>query len=108
MMDPRSSRRSDIPIGPSFSTLIDGWSGGRNKFRKRKSGLRRKFRNNGKSIPGSPGTDFPDLNSIPITRFNCLDAKSEGGTRQPGFYADVETQCQVTFFCVPERIFHVL
>ena len=50
-----------------------------------------------KSIPGTPGTDFPVFNSIPVTRFNCLHANggSGGPVRPAGFYADIETQCQV-------------
>ena len=55
---------------------------------------------NSDGIPGSPGTDFPDLRSIPLTQFNCLDGggpgSQPGGTRRPGFYADVETDCQVS------------
>ena len=71
--------------------------------RKRKMSLRqRSFQNsdNSDGIPGSPGTDFPDLRSIPLTQFNCLDGggpgSQPGGTRRPGFYADVETDCQVS------------
>ena len=91
-----SNRRSlDIP-GPSFSTLIDGSRQQRRRNRRRKSSLRQRFQNNGDTIPGSPGTDFPDFRSIPLTSFNCLDGGSQGGTRRPGFYADVETQCQVS------------
>ena len=69
--------------------------------RKRKMSLRRQsFQSseNSDGIPGSPGTDFPDLRSIPLTQFNCLDGggSQPGGTRRPGFYADVETDCQVS------------
>ena len=60
--------------------------------------LRQRFQNSGDTIPGTPGTDFPDFRSIPITKFSCLDGASQGGTRRPGFYADVETQCQVRTF----------
>lgn len=93
----RAGRESNIP-GPSFSTLIDGTRAHRRRFSRRKAGLRRRGKPSG-SIPGNPGTDFPTFNSIPATQFNCLNGN--GGARQPGFYADVEAQCQVRIisFC---------
>lgn len=42
-------------------------------------------------VPGTPGTDYPNLNKIPETSFSCAD-KTPGG-----YYADVETGCQVCF-----------
>ena len=93
-----SNRRSlDIP-GPSFSTLINPplTRKQRRRNRKRKMSQRQRFSSNGDTIPGSPNTDFPDYRSIPLTQFSCLDSGSKGGTRRPGFYADVETQCQVS------------
>ena len=45
------------------------------------------------SIRGEPGKDYPILADIPITRFKCSDHES------PGYYADVETQCQVFHIC---------
>lgn len=93
----RAGRESNIP-GPSFSTLIDGTRAHRRRFSRRKAGLRRRGKPSG-SIPGNPGTDFPTFSSIPATQFNCLNGN--GGARQPGFYADVEAQCQVRIisFC---------
>lgn len=41
------------------------------------------------SVPGVPGQDYPDLKEIPETSFSCAD-KVPGG-----YYADVETRCQV-------------
>ena len=85
----------DVP-GPSFSTLIEGSRKQRRRGQRRKMSLRQRFQNNGDTIPGTPGTDFPDFRSIPVTQFTCLDGSaSPSGTRRPGFYADVETQCQV-------------
>ena len=95
-----SHRRADS--GPTFSTLIDGTVARRQRgnFRRHKSSLRRGRpfpKRRGNNIPGSPGTDFPDLTSIPLTRFSCLDGGADpSGNRKPGFYADVETQCQVS------------
>jgi len=36
------------------------------------------------AIPGEPERDYPLLNKIPKTEFNCVG-------RAPGFYADLET-----------------
>ncbi|PRD34425.1 UNVERIFIED_CONTAM: hypothetical protein NCL1_14660 [Trichonephila clavipes] len=49
------------------------------------------------SIRGIPGEDFPDYCDIPITTFSCVDK------RIPGFYADLETGCQVFHICWPHR-----
>jgi len=38
---------------------------------------------------GRPGVDFPILTSIPHTDFSCKKVKN------PGYYADPETDCQV-------------
>ena len=80
---------------PSFSNLIGG-TAKRQRLRNQKRKMSR-IRSS-KSIPGSPGTDFPVFNSIPVTQFNCLNSNSgnkRNGVRPAGFYADVETQCQV-------------
>jgi len=44
------------------------------------------------SIPGEAGVDFPILGEIPRTSFGCAD-------KLPGFYADMETDCQVWHYC---------
>lgn len=41
------------------------------------------------SIPGEPNTDYPTYKSIPKTAFSCK------GKPNWGYYADVETGCQV-------------
>merc|ERR1712037_224422 len=41
------------------------------------------------SVPGEPGVDYPILATVPSTSFSCV-GKAEGG-----YYADVETGCQV-------------
>ena len=43
------------------------------------------------SIPGMPGIDYPVFGEIPVTGFHCSDQ------RYKGFFADVETKCQVSF-----------
>lgn len=44
------------------------------------------------SIRGIPGEHFPNYDDIPITSFSCADKQV------PGFYADLETGCQVIHF----------
>lgn len=41
------------------------------------------------TIPGDPDTDYPTYTSIPKTSFSCK------GRPNWGYYADVETGCQV-------------
>ncbi|KAK9878860.1 hypothetical protein WA026_003693 [Henosepilachna vigintioctopunctata] len=43
--------------------------------------------------PGMPGVDYPALNTIPSTSFNC---KTQ---RYKGFFADPDTHCQVWHYC---------
>merc|ERR1712212_635804 len=45
------------------------------------------------SVPGEPGVDYPILATVPKTSFSCV-GKAEGG-----YYADVETGCQVVHTC---------
>ena len=45
------------------------------------------------AIPGEPDIDYPILSYIPQTSFSC---KSQA---LPGYYADVETRCQVFHVC---------
>jgi hypothetical protein len=45
------------------------------------------------TLIGSRDAGYPKYNSIPDTKFSC------GSKAQPGFYADVEAQCQVFHRC---------
>ncbi|KAF8767858.1 U-scoloptoxin(01)-Cw1a like protein [Argiope bruennichi] len=49
------------------------------------------------SIRAIPGMHFPNYEDIPITSFTCA------GKHIPGFYADLETGCQVFHVCYPHR-----
>ncbi|KAG8193857.1 hypothetical protein JTE90_011418 [Oedothorax gibbosus] len=49
------------------------------------------------AIPGLPGIDYPTLSQMPHTGFKCLMH-----TATPGFYADVETKCQMWHYCQPD------
>ena len=64
----------------------------------------------GAATPDS-GPNYPTLSEIPVTSFRCEDMAA------PGFFADVETQCQVfrrcdlqgansSFICVNGTIFN--
>ncbi|XP_046670456.1 uncharacterized protein LOC124360678 [Homalodisca vitripennis] len=44
-------------------------------------------------VMGRPGVDFPVLPSIPSTSFSCR------AVRKPGYYADLDTDCQVFHIC---------
>lgn len=44
-------------------------------------------------IDGKPGEDYPNLTTIPEGNFDC------GAVKQAGFYADVDTKCQVIRRC---------
>jgi len=44
------------------------------------------------SIPGEPEVDYPILEKIPKTSFNCVG-------RLAGYYANIETRCQVFHVC---------
>ncbi|XP_077293787.1 uncharacterized protein LOC143916523 [Arctopsyche grandis] len=44
------------------------------------------------SVPGEPDRDYPTLNSVPRTAFSCSG-------KNPGYYADPQTRCQVFRVC---------
>lgn len=46
-------------------------------------------------VPGTPEVDYPVYGQVPETSFSC-DGKT------PGYYADVETRCQVFHICIPD------
>ncbi|XP_043279657.1 probable serine/threonine-protein kinase DDB_G0282963 [Venturia canescens] len=46
----------------------------------------------GAGVMGQPGVDFPALTTIPTTSFSCRGLKG-------GYYADLETNCQVFHIC---------
>jgi len=50
-----------------------------------------------RSKVGIPGQDFPTLNTIPKTSFDCKDQF------RSGIYADKETDCQVWHMCQGTR-----
>ncbi|GFW25775.1 chitin-binding type-2 domain-containing protein [Trichonephila clavipes] len=51
-----------------------------------------------KKIRGIPEVDYPTYYVIPKTSFRCSDQ-----LYNPGFYADVETRCQVFHYCYEHR-----
>jgi len=56
----------------------------------------------GISVPGTPGEDYPIFSSVPRTSFTCSD-KVEGG-----YYADMETGCQVHHTCGAREDFNLI
>lgn len=54
------------------------------------------------AIPGEPGVDYPIYTEIPKTSFDCINQQ------WPGYYADVEAQCQVFHICALNRTYDFL
>nr|AYA50044.1 cuticular protein analogous to peritrophins 1-L [Leptinotarsa decemlineata] len=54
------------------------------------------------AIPGEPDKDYPILSYIPETSFKCDQQQ------YPGYYADVETRCQVFHVCSNNRTYDFL
>lgn len=54
------------------------------------------------AIPGEAGIDYPIYTEIPKTSFDCQNQQ------WPGYYADVEAQCQVFHICAMNRTFDFL
>lgn len=54
------------------------------------------------AIPGTPGVDYPIYVEIPKTSFDCKNQPL------PGYYADVEAQCQVFHICALNTTFNFL
>ncbi|XP_035205870.1 uncharacterized protein LOC118180903 [Stegodyphus dumicola] len=47
----------------------------------------------GDEIPGTAGVDYPTLHDVPKTAFSCVNQPHNG------YYADLETSCQVVHLC---------
>ncbi|GAB0090673.1 uncharacterized protein DMENIID0001_054240 [Sergentomyia squamirostris] len=54
------------------------------------------------AIPGQAGVDYPVYSDIPSTSFDCVQQP------WPGYYADVEAQCQVFHICALNKTFSFL
>ncbi|XP_066152173.1 putative uncharacterized protein DDB_G0286901 isoform X2 [Euwallacea fornicatus] len=54
------------------------------------------------AIPGQPDQDYPVLSSVPETSFSCEQQE------YPGYYADIETRCQVFHICVNNKTYDFL
>lgn len=54
------------------------------------------------AIPGTAGIDYPVYGQVPLTNFDC------GQQAFPGYYADVEAQCQVFHICALNRTYSFL
>lgn len=54
------------------------------------------------AIPGTPGVDYTIYSEIPKTSFDCKQQQF------PGYYADVEAQCQVFHICALNTTFNFL
>ncbi|KAK4881044.1 hypothetical protein RN001_004363 [Aquatica leii] len=54
------------------------------------------------AIPGEPEVDYPIYSNIPETAFKCEEQQ------YPGYYADVETRCQVFHICANNKMYDFL
>ncbi|EDW14146.1 uncharacterized protein LOC6572578 [Drosophila mojavensis] len=54
------------------------------------------------AIPGVAGVDYPVYAQVPRTNFDCAQQPL------PGYYADIEAQCQVFHICALNRTFSFL
>ncbi|KAF5300102.1 hypothetical protein FQA39_LY11294 [Lamprigera yunnana] len=54
------------------------------------------------AIPGQPDVDYPILSDVPQTSFKCEEQQ------YPGYYADVETRCQVFHICANKEMYDFL
>uniref|UniRef100_A0A1A9WL77 Chitin-binding type-2 domain-containing protein n=1 Tax=Glossina brevipalpis TaxID=37001 RepID=A0A1A9WL77_9MUSC len=54
------------------------------------------------AIPGVPGIDYPLFSQVPQTNFDCAQQAL------PGYYADIEAQCQVFHICALNRTYSFL
>lgn len=54
------------------------------------------------AIPGVPGVDYPVYAQVPRTNFDCAQQPL------PGYYADIEAQCQVFHICALNRTYSFL
>ncbi|XP_065372340.1 uncharacterized protein LOC135964163 [Calliphora vicina] len=54
------------------------------------------------AIPGVPGVDYPIYSQVPQTNFDCAQQAL------PGYYSDIEAQCQVFHICALNRTYSFL
>ncbi|XP_075166098.1 uncharacterized protein LOC142238364 [Haematobia irritans] len=54
------------------------------------------------AIPGVPGVDYPVYSQVPQTNFDCAQQPL------PGYYSDIEAQCQVFHICALNRTYSFL
>ncbi|KAJ0174238.1 hypothetical protein K1T71_010384 [Dendrolimus kikuchii] len=74
-----------------FFVCITSWASAQNEV-----GVSREHNGHGwdirLAVPGEPGRDYPTLGAVPRTGFSCAG-------RDPGYYADIESGCQVFRVC---------
>ncbi|CRK98969.1 CLUMA_CG012076, isoform A [Clunio marinus] len=88
------------PTGNGYGPNTQGNQGGNNN-----GGVIQKDENEEgdySAIPGEPETDYPIYSEIPETSFDCSQQEF------PGYYADVDTRCQVFHICAMNRTFDFL
>ncbi|XP_061398323.1 spidroin-2 [Musca vetustissima] len=66
------------------------------------SGLGDDYDGDYSAIPGVPGVDYPIYSQVPQTNFDCAQQAL------PGYYSDIEAQCQVFHICALNRTYSFL
>uniref|UniRef100_A0A1I8NSE4 Chitin-binding type-2 domain-containing protein n=1 Tax=Stomoxys calcitrans TaxID=35570 RepID=A0A1I8NSE4_STOCA len=66
------------------------------------SGLDADYEGDYSAIPGVPGVDYPVYGQVPRTNFDCAQQPL------PGYYSDIEAQCQVFHICALNRTYSFL
>ncbi|XP_073819513.1 uncharacterized protein [Musca autumnalis] len=66
------------------------------------SGLGDDYDGDYSAIPGVPGVDYPIYSQVPPTNFDCAQQAL------PGYYSDIEAQCQVFHICALNRTYSFL
>lgn len=66
------------------------------------SGLDDDYDGDFSAIPGVPGVDYPVYSQVPQTNFDCNQQPL------PGYYSDIEAQCQVFHICALNRTYSFL
>ncbi|KAJ0172142.1 hypothetical protein K1T71_012115 [Dendrolimus kikuchii] len=97
------------PGSPGFGPGGPGFGPGSNGYRPGISGFASGSDDTGEyeggdysAIPGQPNIDYPIHSYIPSTSFSC-DSQA-----YPGYYADVETRCQVFHVCANNKTYDFL
>ncbi|XP_055852531.1 uncharacterized protein LOC129916552 [Episyrphus balteatus] len=99
---PNTSGIGKRPTIPSRSSGIYGTGSTGLGSQQQYSGGGDQFEGDYSAIPGEPGVNYPVYAEVPPTSFDCNQQQ------YPGYYSDVEAQCQVFHICALNRTYSFL